>query len=137
MIYVDIDIAQVYYFSSAIPSDGKKLIKSSKFTNSNNSFQMLISKIDSPDKNSLIICLELTAHYSNNHVQYLIAQNNKVKMFKCESKVFKYALVNAVHNVVKNNTTSRLTMISNWLKIGATLMSLCTMPTNSLESSRK
>lgn len=58
-------------------------------------------------------------------------------MFKCESKVFKYALVNAVHNVVKNNATSRLTMISNWLKIGATLMSLCTMPTNSLESSRK
>lgn len=64
-------------------------------------------------------------------------QSKKNRMFKCESKVLKYALVNAVHNVVKNNTTSRLTMISNWLKIGTTLMSLCTIPANSLESSRK
>ena len=64
-------------------------------------------------------------------------QTRKNRMFKCESKVLKYALVNAFHNVVKTMPPSRLTMISNWLKIGTTIMSLCTMPANSLESSRK
>ena len=87
----------------------------------------------STPKNKLLSYVDLNSsvHLSVNFL------SKKNRMFKCESKVLKYALVNAVHNVVKNNTTSRLTMISNWLKIGTTLMSLCTIPANSLESSRK
>lgn len=58
MIYVGIDIAKLNHFASAISSDGEELIKPFKFTNDNDGFQLLISKLDPLDKNSLIIGLE-------------------------------------------------------------------------------
>lgn len=78
MIYVGIDIAKLNHFASAISSDGEELIKPFKFTNDNDGFQLLISKLDPLDKNSLIIGLESTAHYGDNLVRYLVAKNYKV-----------------------------------------------------------
>ena len=78
MIYVGIDIAKLNHFASAISSDGEELIKPFKFTNDNDGFQLLLSKLDPLDKDSLIIGLESTAHYGDNLVRYLVAKNYKV-----------------------------------------------------------
>lgn len=78
MIYVGIDIAKLNHFASAISSDGEELIKPFKFTNDNDGFQLLISKLNPLDKDSLIIGLESTAHYGDNLVRYLVAKNYKV-----------------------------------------------------------
>ena len=78
MIYAGIDIAKLNHFASAISSDGEELIKPFKFTNDNDGFQLLISKLDPLDKDSLIIGLESTAHYGDNLVRYLVAKNYKV-----------------------------------------------------------
>ena len=78
MIYVGIDIAKLNHFASAISSDGEILIEPFKFTNDNDGFQLLISKLDSFDKDSIIIGLESTAHYGDNLVRYLVTDNYKV-----------------------------------------------------------
>lgn len=78
MIYVGIDIAKLNHFASAISFDGEIIIEPFKFTNDNDGFQLLISKLKSFDKNSLIIGLESTAHYGDNLVRYLVAGNYKV-----------------------------------------------------------
>ena len=78
MIHVSIDIAKLNHFASVISSDGEELIKPFKFTNDNDGFQLLISKLDPLDKDSLIIGLESTAHYGDNLVRYLVAKNYKV-----------------------------------------------------------
>lgn len=64
MIYVGIDIAKLNHFASAISSDGEELIKPFKFTNDNDGFQLLISKLAPLDKDSLIIGLESTAQHT-------------------------------------------------------------------------
>lgn len=78
MIYVGIDIAKLNHFASAISSDGEILIEPFKFTNDNDGFQLLISKLDSFDKDSIIIGLESTSHYGDNLVRYLVTDNYKV-----------------------------------------------------------
>ena len=78
MIYVGIDIAKLNHFASAISSDGEIIIEPFKFTNDNDGFQLLISKLDSLDKNSIIIGLESTAHYGDNLVRFLVSGNFKV-----------------------------------------------------------
>ena len=57
MIYVGIDIAKLNHFASAISSDGEILIEPFKFTNNNDDFQLLLSKLNFFDKNDLIIGL--------------------------------------------------------------------------------
>lgn len=57
IIYVGIDIAKLNHFAAVISSDGEVLIEPFKFTNDNDGFFMLLSKINSFDKNSLIIGL--------------------------------------------------------------------------------
>ena len=57
MIYVGIDIAKLNHFASAISSDGEILIEPFKFTNDNDGFQLLLSKLDTLDKDSIIIVL--------------------------------------------------------------------------------
>ena len=47
----------------------------------NDGFQLLISKLDPLDKDSLIIGLESTAHYGDNLVRYLVAKKYKVCVF--------------------------------------------------------
>ena len=78
MIYAGIDIAKLNHFASALSSDGEILIEPFKFTNDNDGFHLLLSKLSSFEKNSLIIGLESTAHYGDNLVRYLVAENYKV-----------------------------------------------------------
>ncbi len=80
MIYVGIDIAKLNHFASAISSDGEVLIEPFKFTNDSDGFHMLVSKLDSLDAepDSIIIGLESTAHYGDNLVRYLVAENFQV-----------------------------------------------------------
>ena len=78
MIYVGIDIAKLNHFASAVSSDGEILIEPFKFSNDSDGFHLLLSKLESFDKSSLIIGLESTAHYGDNLVRYLVAENYKV-----------------------------------------------------------
>lgn len=78
MIYVGIDIAKLNHFASAISSDGEVLIEPFKFTNDNDGFFLLLSKINSFDKDSLIIGLESTAHYGNNLLAFLVPKGFQV-----------------------------------------------------------
>ena len=78
MIYVGVDIAKLNHFASALSSDGEVLMEPFKFTNDNDGFQLLVSKLESFDKNSIIIGLESTAHYGDNLVRYLVTGNYKV-----------------------------------------------------------
>jgi transposase len=48
--------------------DGEILIQPFKFTNDGDGFQLLVSKLESFDKSSIIIGLESTAHYGDNLV---------------------------------------------------------------------
>ena len=68
MIYIDIDIAKLNHFSSAISSDGEILNEPFKFPNDNDGFQLLLSKPNPLDKDSNIIDFKLTTHYDNNLV---------------------------------------------------------------------
>ena len=78
MIYVGIDIAKLNHFASAISSDGEVLIEPFKFTNDNDGFLSLLSKLNSFDKSSLIIGLESTAHYGNNLLAFLVPKGFQV-----------------------------------------------------------
>ena len=78
MIYVGICIAKLNHFAAAISSDGEILIETFKFTNDNDGFHLLISKLESFDKDSLIIGLESTAYYGDNLVSYLVTELYKM-----------------------------------------------------------
>ncbi len=78
MVYVGIDIAKLNHFAAAISSEGEILIEPFKFTNDSDGFLLLISKLESFDKDSTIIGLESTAHYGDNLVRYLVAKLYKV-----------------------------------------------------------
>lgn len=80
MIYVGIDIAKLNRFASAISSDGEILIEPFKFKNDGDGFQMLVSKLNSlnAEPDSIIIDLKSTAHYGDNLVRYLFAENFQV-----------------------------------------------------------
>ncbi len=73
-ILVGIDIAKLNHFAAAISSDGEIILEPFKFTNDADGFQLLVSKLESFDKNSLIIGLESTAHYGDNLVRYLVTE---------------------------------------------------------------
>ena len=78
MIYVGIDIAKLKHFASALSSEGKILIEPFKFTNDDDGFRLLVSKLESFSKDNIIIGLESTAHYGNNLVRYLVAHSFNV-----------------------------------------------------------
>ena len=50
-IFVGIDIAKLNHFAAAISSDGEILLEPFKFTNDADGFQLLVSKLESFDKN--------------------------------------------------------------------------------------
>ena len=68
MIYVGIDIAKLNHCAAAVSSESEILIAPFKFTNDADGFHLLISKLESFDKDSTIIGLESTAHYGDNLV---------------------------------------------------------------------
>lgn len=78
MIYFGIDIAKFNHFASAINSDGVVLIEPFEFLNDNDGFYMLLSKLNSFDKDSTIIGLESTVHYGNNLVSFLVSKDFNV-----------------------------------------------------------
>ena len=78
MIYVGIDIAKLNHFASALSSDGEVPIEPFKFTNDSDGFFMLLSKLSSFDKDSIIIDLESTAHYGNNLLMFLVPKGYKI-----------------------------------------------------------
>lgn len=78
MIYVGIDIAKLNHFAAAISLESEILIEQFKFTNDYHGFYLLLSKLAPLDQNSIIIGLELTAHYSGNLVRFLISKDFKV-----------------------------------------------------------
>lgn len=78
MIYVGIDIAKLNHFASAISSDGEVLMEPFKFSNGNDGFLKLISRLDQFEKDELIIGLESTAHYGNNLLSFLVPKGYKV-----------------------------------------------------------
>ena len=73
-IYVGIDIAKLNHFAAAISQGGEIIIEPFKFTNDADGFQLLVSKLKSFDKNSIIIDSPSTAHYCDNLVRYLVAE---------------------------------------------------------------
>lgn len=73
-IFVGIDIAKLNHFAAAISSDGEIILEPFKFTNDADGFQLLISKLESFDKNSIIIGSPSTAHYGDNLVRYLVTE---------------------------------------------------------------
>ncbi|SHN65899.1 transposase [Butyrivibrio hungatei DSM 14810] len=73
-----IDIAKLNHFAAAISVEGEVLIEPFKFTNDFDSFQLLISKLDSFEKDSIIIGLESTVHYGDNLVRYLVTESYQV-----------------------------------------------------------
>ena len=74
MVYVGIDIAKLNHYASAIDSDGVVLIEPFEFLNDNDGFYMLLSKLNPFEKDSIIVCLESTAHYGNNLVSFLVSK---------------------------------------------------------------
>ena len=78
MIYVGIDIAKLNHYASAISSDGEVLLEPFKFTNDNDGFCLLDSKLKSFEKDQFIIGLESTAHYGNNLLMYLVPKGYNV-----------------------------------------------------------
>ena len=73
MIYVGIDIAKLNHYASAISSDGEVLLEPFKFSNDNNGFYTLVSKLNQFEKDKVIIGLESTAHYGNNLLALLFS----------------------------------------------------------------
>ncbi len=53
MIYVGINISKLNLFTSAISSDGKVLIEQFKITFNNDGFQLMLSELDSFEKDSI------------------------------------------------------------------------------------
>lgn len=78
MIFVGVDIAKLNHFTSAISSDGEKLIEPFQFSNDADGFHLLISNLVSFEKDSIIIGLESTAHYGDNLVRCLVANHYNV-----------------------------------------------------------
>ena len=101
-IYVGIDIAKLNHFAAAISSDGEIIIEPFKFTNDADGFQLLVSKLESFDKNSIIIGPPSTAHYGDNLVRFLI------------SKDFKVCVLNPIQtSSMRKNNVRRLRLIKS------------------------
>ena len=78
MIYVGIDIAKLNHYASAISSDGEVLLEPFKFSNDNDGFYTLVSKLNQFEKDKVIIGLESTAHYGNNLLAFLVPKGYNV-----------------------------------------------------------
>lgn len=78
MIYVGIDIAKLNHYAAVLSSDGTVLTEPFQFTNDGDGFKMLHSELSDYAPESMIIGLESTAHYGDNLVRFLVANDYKV-----------------------------------------------------------
>ena len=73
--FVGIDIAKNTHWASCLSSDGEIIFEPFSFSNDINGFQKFISKLESFDKEKILIGLESTAHYGENIISYLFNLN--------------------------------------------------------------
>lgn len=78
MIYIGIDINKHNHFAASVSSDGEILIEPFKFINDHDGFCLLLPNLVPLDQNTIIICLESTAHHGDNLVRFLISMDFKV-----------------------------------------------------------
>jgi len=78
MFYVGIDIAKNTHWASVMSSDGEVICEPFSFSNDNNGFHKFVSKLNSLDKEKILIGLESTAHYGENIISYLFNLNFKI-----------------------------------------------------------
>lgn len=78
MIYAGIDIAKLNHYAAVISSDGIVLTEPFEFTNDGDGFKRLSSELSDYAPEPVIIGLESTAHYGDNLVRYLVANDYKV-----------------------------------------------------------
>ncbi len=97
MIYVGIDIAKETHVAAAVDSDGVIIIEPFSFSNNHEGFKFLKSKLDSLDKNNVLVGLESTAHYAENVIFFL------------HSLDFNLAVINPVQTAAMRKTDIRKT----------------------------
>ena len=97
MIYVGIDITKETHVAAAVDSDGVIIIEPFSFTNDHEGFKLLKSKLDTLDRNNLLIALESTAQYAENVIFFL------------HSCGFELAVINPVQTAAMRKTGIRKT----------------------------
>ena len=78
MFYVGIDIAKNTHWASIMSSDGEIIADPFSFSNDSAGFQILLSKLESLDKEKILIGLESTAHYGENLISFLFYLDFKI-----------------------------------------------------------
>jgi len=112
MIFVGIDIAKNSHFASAVNSDGEIIFSPFRFSNSNEGFNLLLSKLNAFSTNQYFIGLESTGHYSDNLVAFLY------------SKGFKIGIINPIQTDSLRNSNIRKTKND---KVDTFLIAQCLM----------
>lgn len=97
MIYVGIDVAKETHVAAAMNTDGVVLLEPFAFQNDHEGFQLLKAKLETLDKNDLLIGLESTAHYAENLIFFLHAQG------------YRLAVINPVQTAAVRKTGIRKT----------------------------
>ncbi len=97
MIYVGMDVAKETHVAAAMDSDGVVLLDPFAFQNDHEGFQLLKAKLETLDKNDLLIGLESTAHYAENLIFFLHAQG------------YRLAVINPVQTAAVRKTGIRKT----------------------------
>lgn len=120
MYYVSIDIAKLKlnHFTSVVSSDGEVLVKPFKFTNDNDVMAipgieyinggMILGEIGDIHRFSKPCQLLAFARLDPSVYQSVYLNASHTRMSKRGSRVLRYALINAAHNVVKNNNTFKV-----------------------------
>ncbi len=78
MFYVGIDIAKNTHWASIMSSDGEIIADPFSFSNDSAGFQLLLSKLESLDKEKILIGLESTAHYGESLISFLFYLDFKI-----------------------------------------------------------
>ncbi len=78
MIYVGIDVAKGTHVAAAMNTDGVVLLEPFAFQNDHDGFQQLKAKLETLDRNEMLIGLESTAHYAENLIFFLHAQEYRL-----------------------------------------------------------
>ena len=78
MYYAGIDIAKLNHFAAVVSSESEVLVQPYIFSDDNDGFCRLLSVLASYDRNSPTICLESTAHYADNLVEFPVSKRYQV-----------------------------------------------------------
>lgn len=89
MVYVGIDIAKLNHYASVISSDGEVLLEPFKFSNDNDGFCTLVSKLNQFDKDKVIIGLEprLTIYKPDRNFVHSQSNTRKMRTDKVDASI--------------------------------------------------